>query len=1053
MTSINRHRNWIMGNKYKVLSIFITALLSGCSGNSSNVTNDISSDIKRFSGVVNNSSVQGINVGAIQIGKQGQFAKDENNNTKVLTNTSDERGKFGFSISSDDVGPYVLSVIAPDSENGNIPAVESCQWVDGCEVNEGIVSFGEFFPLAANKRWSAAVEGISNGQFIVINPITELAKAFGYSEYINNNTESTTKDGTIPAANYYSNYGIVKGNTQTASVFGINDILSTEPVDLTILHTLNLSDSTAIEQSIRYGALLAAWQVMELEYDANKVIGGTNFIVGVVAQFLANQGQFYQAPAEDANVFSLKEWYVNALKNLKDVRSYHKGLGRSLPGEINLVISSFETEIGSLVDGALTAAIPTIPDYYLDDYADASEKTKAMVNYLTNLKDNFATQEYRDSIKKSSDLVTAEIRRLSPKLDSIFRHLLSIQQYYLTCSHGTCDTTSDWHGNGNIFTASTKTLKILNPVGTELEVSQGLVFDERAPEGSDETNVHDLFLVGAFEFEGLRLEFTDTASEEASVISSSLRFSYAKALSQMPLPPEILVGGLGVTVDEDLMPDYIELLMPNFRLYDSSVVGSSEELKLLGSLTSLMVANTDTGDFIKPDLEKLGKRYNLASVKGSFKIVGPDQDMDEEEASLRDNALIFIEANASESFAAGENYTAYFPDTQYPTFKSFFKPREGFEVGQTSPFDLVVSRRGTVNFPKLDSVGNQVGTEEIQAEYIELDYTIGGLERYVVYPKLEGEDEYWGFVCTAQPEDKADLIAAGQGFTKTEQDSEGNEYQRSLLTCPFRAKYSGDATPDDLVNQVYALNKGLFNLREYNGYGAYRINYALTDDNELEVFPLEETSYAGTLEESVILGIDSLRLQFKPNLVGDSGTEYLPESLLDVSLIWRTKDVIDVNALLAFDTERVINNPNGSGLPFLSVGTDSESYSVAYRTNEDGSESGEYVMAWAGVRFVEGPPTALGAPGPQVLQRTDVEDLKEGVFAGIGSNVSYTPESSITDEKCGFFSRGEEPEVGEECDVIAYFTFRGLVTGSLREERDGVYVIRYIDGSFQILGD
>jgi hypothetical protein len=199
-----------------------------------------------------------------------------------------------------------------------------------------------------------------------------------------------------------------------------------------------------------------------------------------------------------------------------------------------------------------------------------------------------------------------------------------------------------------------------------------------------------------------------------------------------------------------------------------------------------------------------------------------------------------------------------------------------------------------------------------------------------------------------------------------------------------------------------------------------------------------------------------MRLQFKPNLVNQAGASYLPKSILDVSLVWRTHDVIQVNVLMAFDAEHVINHQTGSGLPYLAVGSDSESYSVAYITDAEGNESGEYVMAWGGVEFIDGP-----VKGTKILQKTEDEQTKDGLFAGIGSNVSYSPYTNseieefgnnASEEKCGFFSRGVAPTVGEDCDAIAYLTFRGLVTGSLREERDGVYVIRYIDGSWQVLG-
>jgi hypothetical protein len=1049
-----------MSNKYKVLGVFITAFLYGCTGNSGSSKTEIDSTLKRFSGVVNNSSVKGIDVGALRIDKHGQFALGETGEVEALNNTSDENGRFGFSVDVNNIGPYILTVIAPEFESdteAEKAAKMSCQVVPSCSVNGKVVPFGDYYSVESKSQWSAAVQSIENGQFIVINPITEMAKALGYTAYINDGSlaDDDLDNATKPSANYYSNYNIAKSNSQTASLLGLGEILSKEPANLALLHDLNINASTSIEESIRYGALLAAWQQLELEYNNNILEGDLTFQQQAIKEYLLNQGQLYQAAALENQVLSLSDWYEAAYLNLEKVRDYHKALNRSVPSEINLVIQRFKTEIGTLdlKPGLLTEAKPTIPDYYVEDYTDAVMKTKAMVNYIINLKDNFATSEYRDSIKSSSDLVLEQNRLLAPKLDIILDKILSIKKYYLSCAHGSCDVMSDWHGNGNSFDESTSILTIVQDENTSLILSQARVYDDRNPEDSDETNVHDLYFQGTFESDGLRLELSDFASGESTAIKSSLRFSFAKKLSQIPQQPNAVNPGMGVTVDEDLVPDYIELSLPNFKLYSPVDKDTAGEVQVFGSLTALMVANVDAGDSLKSEEERLGKRYNLSSVKASVRLSGQPLGSSGEE-ELRDNAIFFIDATASESFISSLNPVAYFPDTKYPKFDAFFKPREGFSKGTISPYPLSVSRKGVMEFPRLD-VNGDFSTDindVVNVDYIELDYEVGGLERYVVYPKVEGE--YWGLVCTALPDNEADLEAAAPGYTKPVVDEEGNpvldeegnQYQQALLVCPSRDKYEGDATPDDFVNKIYTINKDLFNLRGYNGQGSYRIDYPVTGE-KLDPFPTQETSYSGVLEQPIVLGVDSMRLQFKPNLVNSAGSGYLEDSILDISLVWRTQDIIDINAFLAFDTERVINNPNGSGIPYLAVGSDSESYSISYRTDAEGTESGEYVMAWAGVHFVD------GAPGTQVMQKTDNEELKEGVFAGIGSNVSYTQDSDVTDKKCGIFGRGNEPTAGEKCDSIAYFTFRGLVTGSLREERDGVYVIRYIDGSWQILGE
>lgn len=1073
-----------MLTKISSLGLLIALSLSGCSGNSSESISFPNSTIKRFSGVVNNSSIAGMDIAAIPIEKHGQLRLNSEGEVDVTLRTSDAAGRYGFAININELGPYIITATSPvenDEIEPKVLAAKSvCQVVAGCTVSGESVAFGNEFSLSSNLQWSAAIESISVGQFVVVNPITEMARVYGYSTYINDSSDSgeITKDKDLATPSYYSNYGIAKGNSQTANLLGLDDIISTEPVNLFYLHEISEQASTTLEDSIRYGALLAAWQQLELEHDGALLEGEFSFQAEVISQYIGKVGQLYQAAPPEGLLLSKKHWYNTALTNLIAVREYHAALGRSLPGEINLVITSFQQEIAALVDGASTNAIPTIPEQFELEYVDAVVKTKAMVKYMSDLKNNFATEEFRSSIQGSSDLLTSEVKRLAPKWDGMLRQLLSVYEYYLSCAHDLCDSQSDWHQAENIYLAAEKKLTIKQAEGVELVVSQGLVFDDVNPEGSTSTNVHDLFLSGIFESDGLRIELTDFDSEGADNIKSSLNFSFSEALAELPARPALIVGGKGATENESLIPDAIGITLPSFKLYDRSTVGLVNELAVSGVFSALMVANTDVADFEEglAVTDKLGKRYNLSNVLATLKVIGVKKADSADDVELRDNAVIGLQAVASEAIASSANTTAYFPDTVYPTFDAFFNPREGYSVGSTSPKPIVISRHGVMNFPKLDVEGNTAEDgSTVEVQYLELDYEIGGLERYVVYPKIEGDDKYWGLICAAQPEAEVDLI--DPEYTKIkkdedgniEKDEDGNDKVEVLLTCQIRNRYEGEATTDAYINKVFSLNKDLVGLRELNGQGIYRVSYPEStilvdgkDTQVLDAFPIGATPHYGVIEQTIVLGVDSLRLQLIPELVDQKNSGYLPETLLDVSLVWRTRDVIDVNAFVAFDAEHKFNNPNGSGLPYVASGSDSESYSVAYRTDSDGEESGEYVLSWAGVHFVDGP-----VAKEKVMQRTDDVDLKEAVFAGVGSNVTYSPYSARelqrqelngvdgtkeVEEKCGFFSRGEETQAGEDCDAIAYLTFRGLVTGSIREERDGIYVVRYIDDSFQILG-
>lgn len=1052
--------------------------LFACSGNNNSSTSVPDTTFKRFTGVVNNSSVYGASVFVIPIGGHGQPRLNEDSEVDSISLVSNDEGRYGVFLNTSEEGVHRITAIAPNSDvEAEVqvdPAKIQCHVASGCLASGQLVAFGSTYPMPANFQWSAAVEFISDGQFVVVNPITEMATLLGFSAYVNSPADTGVSVGTIASPGHFSSYGIAKGNSQTASLLGLTDILSVEPANLFILHDISISDSTSLLDSIRYGALIAGWQKLELDYDNSIIEGDFNFQQQVIFEYIGNQGQFYQAEPLSGQELSMKAWYSAAVSNLIEVRDFHTSLSRSVPKEVNLVIARMQDEIASFKNGELTEAKATIPEDVNIEYADSIAKSKAMVNYISDLRNNFGSEEYRNNVQSISTLATDEIKRLSPKFDVLMQQLLSIQKYYLSCTHQGCDVGSIWHSASNTYSSSNKTLTIVQPSEEILTLSQAKVFNDDEPEGSESTHAHDLLISGVLIIDDLRIELSDFTPETGAVIKSRIKFIFSEALTELPLEPALVVGGKGARVDEALVPDVIELILPVFSLYETLTKGTEKELALSGALRAAMIVNLAADDFLEGiDItDKLGKRYNLSNVDATLKIVGVSQGVLADESELRDNTSISFTAAASEAIAGAGNPAAYYPDTVYPTFESFFKPREGFSVGTISSANMVVSRRGVMDFPQLNADGSFVNDgASVEVAYLELDYEIGGLDRYVVYPKIGQDEDFFGLLCSAVPDDEQYL--QGREWTRVEKNSENEDVTRALLTCNVRNKYSGDATPDVLVNAIYAIDKNVVSLRGYNGQGAYRMAYPTEmktivekeKEKEIEVlqpFPDTETFYLGVIEQSIVLGVDSMRLQIKPEFVNDAATGFLPETAFDLTLIWRQHDVIDANVFLAFNADQNFNNPNGSGLPFIGVGDDVESYSVAYRKTEDGDEVGEFTFAWAGVHFVDGP-----VGGDKVMQRVSDEALKEGVIAGIGSNVDYRPYSKreqenlgLSDEDiaqlekntCGFFERGKKTEAGENCAAIAYLTFRGFVTGTLREERDGSYVIRYIDGTWQVLG-
>ena len=1044
--------------KKTFLSILSLVIIAGCSGNSSSSRQITPASAETFSGVVNNGFHAGMDVELLAVGVTGQLLADENGDSQVVETVTSDEGRYNLRVVQDLEGPVLLR--AASSANTDSLSRAQCQISTGCNPGEQNVPFGESYVMATDVSYFAAIETGSDGRFVVINPVTEMARVLGFTTYIDEGN-GPVGAGNTPASGAYSTYGIIMGNTQVADLLGVSEITTIEPANLVNLHLIS-SSSALFSQSIRYGALLAAWQKLSIEYNNQNPAPANGeritFQNTVIREFIANRGQLYEDQPPVAQTLTLKTWYETAQEVLTGARNFHTAQGRSVPSEVNGVISSLSTQAAAMRAGQLTQAAATLPDDLVENYSSSIARTKAMIAYLTDLGNNFGTPEFRQEITGFYDLIKSETGRLAPEFDRMMSELLEIRNFYLLCTHNQpgCQAAGQLNGRQYQYTAADQMLVIINPTdqpGNEsrLYLSQSMVDLRDNPDPSDpitESQVHELFLKGKLESGTLVMDLTGNAGQNAT--NGSFRFNYPVALAELPLEPAELPNGNGVTVNENHVPDTIELILPSVDLRDTAVTGTADEFAITGSLSTLLIANVDVADLDEntPETDKKGKRYNLADVSIQLQAQGQSRGsvvVDSENSDLRDNAVVDIRATASSAVITQDVPVAYFPDKKYPDLASFFNPREGFNVGDPSPADLVTTRRGVMNFPALTQQGELVEDQTVQVSYLEMDYEYGGLARFVTYPKIGDDDQYFGLICLATPENEEFLV--DPEFTREVVDDEGNVTQQLLLSCDTRDKYDGDSSPDNLINIIYDINPDIIGLYSLNGRGLYRLNLPVDNEGNLQ-FDQGEVSYGGVIERVIMLGVSNMRFIMTPNVVNAAGTDYLPAGNIDISLRYPERDQIEVNAFFSYNPTNVQANPNGNGLPFLDVGTDIESYAIAYSTNANGNEVGEVTMAWSGVEFVDGNPG-----GDLTAQRTGSGG--EAFLVNLGSSVQYDRRegNDTADEHCGFFRRGDPVVQETECRAVAYFAFGGRVTATVREERDGVFVARFTDGTFQVLGN
>lgn len=1076
---------------FKALSlplIVLSCLLASCSGNESSVITNPDTTLNIVLGIVQSGLAENIEVQGVAVSVSGKLALDDE--TGQLTGVSaitDSRGRFALGLNSENESAVIM--FARGSETDETKAISDiqCKLPQGCNVKQGdddalsLIAFGGFYnpkyyyDYVVNDEkdtdpetndeykaydttlWSAGLEFTALGQFISINSITDMAGAFGFSTYINDGTGVCDKTGCSSAneqaPGFFSKYGIVKANTQLGNLLDLTDIVSKEPANIAALDSLSASSSAALIQSIRYGALIAALQQIQLEYDnALAMKTDRRFRREINLQFSQNKGQLYQNSAPAGQVLTLENWITTARDILTAANTHFNSLGKQLPIEVGSVISDFEVKLAAIVDGQLTQAQPSIPKSLNDSYDNEIKYTKAMLSHLTKVADEFSNPEYRNKAKAYQQQIEGMGDDISPAFNAVTSSMLDLYGYYLSCNYSACDPVNEWHSKFSSFDVDSKVLmlKYSEDEGDQLKVSQriiDLITDDDITNPTESLSI-DFIVEGVIKTDKLTV-ITDFS--EAKVGEASMRVSYNINASQ--LYPDDSLRSLNPSMPaqvtaEPVYPVAYEFAFTTLELqYIPDAVTVQQNLK--GAFSWVLRGVRDVRDLSLP------WRYNLNNFVVVMNLEGLGYDIGNDE-KISDNVVMSLSGT-------GFNTSNYYPDTVFPEITNYFVARAGMEVGASSGIPILESSIINYDFPKVDENGVpvegsilegkvQLGKNE-KVKILKFDYLHAGAAAFVVYP-VRDDGKFLGMVCSVPTQDEEYFIGKAEGEAISEDEIIGNITRpndgsdpTNIFTCYSQALYDGPATIDNFMNLVWDVNSDFVKAISVQGEGVYFADLnTLNNGDDLAPFNSAVTQYAGTMFAPSMLGIDTIRLQLRPQLNNLDNTKKLAEVALDLNLIRPTTSSINVGLFVAYNPEQVLNTE--AGLPYLAAGENTESYYIAYRTTDLGDETGAFIFNWQGAQLVD------GGSGVNVLQDYDASNaaLSEDFLFNLGSDVFYgDTELNAGHTRCGLLFPGENSD--KECDAIAYLTFRGFVTGTVREERPGVYVARFIDGSWQVIGN
>ena len=770
--------------------------------------------------------------------------------------TTDDEGQAV--VTADGTEIVYLDVYGRENNDGT-STTRRCQLVEGC----GSVAFGAQYSIVAAPGWRSVAAGIEDGQRIRVTPLTDLAAQLAFDRVFSESS-GTQQDAGWLATGFYSVYSTLQAESQVSRLFGIDSVQSREPADLTQIEEWRGANQTEAQYSIRYGALLAAWQSYELSYTSTTDL--PSFASAVAADLVANDGQLIQrGGSQTLSMYDLYDAAVNNLNALDVTDS-------TVSGYVASVISQLQSERDAFVDGDLTSITPaslsSLLGDELEDYQLGIQRTKAFVQELRDYGNSFFEEGYRAQLDSYADILRGVGEDNAENLDEITTAVAEIAGFYRACylNSGCPSVSPEWQW----YQSHTYSAPVLTLNGGGFEVSQAvadinLLDDNDAPSSS---RAIDILMKGTLVANGLRLELDHTYSNDEISSPSGLRIFYEDT----------------VTVLQDEVSDpalAYQIRWTDFTLYDADDVGTANETELTGAF-SILYQGVDDPDGVSE------RRFNISEVVLNSRISDVYEDDNGTDSNI---TTVFLTANANQA-------SEFYPESEFASFNAFFERAPLYPEG-TVANGLVQYRTGT----------QTVNGRETQY----LDYFVDG-----------GDDFRYRFYPTVMREDVSDVDGDGD----TEELIATHDYEACLLSgsaespvidrCQPKQRLNAEQDLQNAVNELWQL--GVFSRPEVPGQGVYFVELPVEAADEqgcltLAPLPGSLSSLDGTLYRSAQLGLSSARFTSEAVLDYSSATE--PKTLVDVQVTAPYSEQVDVSVSLSHDYTSV----NTTGL-YRGVGAD-----------------------------------------------------------------------------------------------------------------------------------
>jgi hypothetical protein len=979
--------------KLRVLgsALLIPALLAGCSDNGSSRSSSLISVYVQ----AGQEDFSDALIRYVAVTEAGTLAENSDKQLVSTTYTSNNEAEATVAILAEELSYFDIIGRVADTD-ADVPATtRKCQVSAGCTYASTTVAFGETYHPVATPGWRSVAYSLANKERVRVTALTDLAAQLAFAK-VYSEASSDTQDGGWLATGYYSAYSVEQSVSQISRLFGITNIQTAEPADLTQLNDWHKANPADAINSIRYGALLAAWQSLELSYTPTSDL--PTYASAVGADLVTNDGQLFEKGG--TQTLNLNDFYTLASDNLAAIDVSNE----TVQGFVDSVISGFEADQSGFTADALTAVTPdTLANLFGTNYSDFTiglQRTKAFVNVLRDYQETFFEAGYRAEVDAYADQLKAIGDAHADDLDAIVLAFRQTQELYIDCYlNGACpslDASWTWLTDAS-YDAATSSLT-LN--GGAITVSYRVA--DVNPTDADTTptssNAIDILIRGTYNEGDLRFivdnTYVNNDPNNDIVSSSGVRIYYTTAASA---PSDSIANPiLGY-----------EIRWSDFSLYDVAAISTDAENEVTGSFRLFYRGVADP--------EGLGNmHFNIDTVvlNGRISDVVVDEGNNDQNITT-----VFISASSA-------NSDSYYGETEFAAFNGFFSPTASSTYVKGQIETAVASYK--------------LGNETLNGNDVEyLDYYVPSADsyRYRFYPTVYRAD-----TSDIDRDGNIEELIPTHYLEQCLLENTGSTW--SIVSCEPRQRLNAKRDVQQAINDLWEV--GVFARLDIPGRGAYFIEWPVNAPDEngcLTLAPLstDEVSFDGELYDPEVLGLTTARFTSEVFLEYDGLTSTTePRTLLDVLISAPALDSLNVTAALSHDYSSLSLSD-----VYLGAGTQLDRLLVNYNTESAFGENGSIAVYKDGVSLTldDGTTSSL--------------DSELTAYANLDYPLGFEPYRYILDDegnydRCVTSNVAEYGETRNLDDTIFYLNFRDVVYGRIAKE-NGIWIIRYIDGSWESL--